>query len=83
MSNKLYYIVITPMIIIGLPIIYYYPGSYTYVLLALVTAATYFSAKDTREKLKKAEGEEEIRQAIVPMILIAIVFILAIVSLVF
>lgn len=77
MNKKLYYAIITPLIIIG----FIYPASITYVLLALIVVGGFSGWNDYRRKLKKAEGEEEIQQAIVPLILLMLFVVLFIISL--
>ncbi|MBU8907523.1 hypothetical protein [Desertibacillus haloalkaliphilus] len=76
MNKKLYYAIIIPLIIIG----FIFLEIRTYVLLFLILIGGYSGWKDYRRKLKKAEGEEEIRQAIVPLILLIIFIVLFIVS---
>lgn len=76
MNNKLYYAIITPLIIIG----FIFTEIRTYVLLALILVGGYFGWKDFRRKLKNAEGEEEIQQVIVPLILLMLPVVLFILS---
>lgn len=73
----LYYAIIIPLIILG----FIFPASITYVVLALVLVVSFSGWKDLRRKLEKAEGEEEIRQAIVPLILVMLPVVLFIISL--
>ncbi|WP_249872778.1 hypothetical protein [Oceanobacillus saliphilus] len=53
-------------------------------LLFLMTLiSVFFAWKDCRKKVKKAEGEEEIRNVFVPFLLTIFLFILAIVVFIF
>ena len=51
---------------------------FPYVILILI--ATILSWIDYRKKFKKAEGEEEIRRAFVPFLLMMIIFVLSILT---
>ncbi len=78
MNKKLYYAIITPLVMIG----FIFSEIRIYVLLALILVGGYSGWKDYRKKLEKAaEGEEEIQQATVPLILLMLFVVLFIISL--
>ncbi|MFC0524919.1 hypothetical protein ACFFGV_15175 [Pontibacillus salicampi] len=80
MSNKQYYAILTPTIILGLLLIINFPSSEMYVMSALILFSCYASWKDLRKRALEADGEEEIRRAITPFILLVMIFVLFVVS---
>lgn len=56
--KKLYYAIITPILIIG----FIFPASQNYLLLVLILVSGYFTWIEYEGKLKNAEGEEELRK---------------------
>lgn len=76
MNKRLYYAIITPLFIVALM----FPSSILYVFAVVSLVAIYFSWIEFKGKLKKAEGEQEIQQAVVPVILLMLFVALAITS---
>ncbi|NSL52396.1 hypothetical protein [Calidifontibacillus erzurumensis] len=78
--KKQYYLIMTPLVIIGIYLTYKIPATMPYVILILLFVLYYFGWKDVRTKLEKAKGEEEIRRVLVPFILQTIFVVLGIIS---
>lgn len=78
MNKKLYYTIIIPLIILG----FIFPAIQSYLLFVLILIAIYFTWIESMKKLKKAEGEDEIRRIIVPLILLMVFIVLFIISLI-
>ena len=76
MNKKFYYGIITLLFIIG----FIFPTSQSYIIYVFILVTGLFLWKETMEKLKKAEKEEEIRNAIVPLILLMLPVVLFIIS---
>lgn len=76
MNKKLYYAIIIPLFIIG----FIFPASQSYLMFVLILVSSLFLLIESKEKLKKAEGEEEIRNVIVPLILLMLPVVLFIIS---
>lgn len=76
-NKKLYYTIITPLIILG----FVFPAIRIYLLAVLILVASCSLWIESREKLKKTEGEEEISRIIVPLILFMLFLVLFIISL--
>ena len=66
MNKKLYYLIITPLVIAG----FGFPEIQSNLLFVLILVASYYTWTEYKTKLKKAKGEEEIKRVIVPLILL-------------
>nr|WP_106779435.1 hypothetical protein [Lysinibacillus timonensis] len=79
MKNKLYYAIITALIIIG----FIFPVSQSFLLAVLFFVASYFLWKKYKERLKHAEGEEEITRSVVALILLTFLVVIYISTIIF